>query len=199
MSEELVPNQEVVAEFEREFKRTGEVVLTPSKVRIVGGQLPALLALPLGAWFVTQAVADGGLAMWIWSILTIAAGLFGCWQLYLGLWGPGGHPVRVSADGLHDEATGGRLAWIDITDIEIGERTVNGLTLGRWVVLEVPPAAVRSWSGETSTVGGFVQDLREDFDTRVGGSSRIQLPASLPDPVSIRKWLRDELRRREQQ
>ena len=71
------------------------------------------------------------------------------------------------------------------------------MSISRWVTLTVHPSAVRSLHGERSPVGGFVNDLREDIDSRFGGG-RIDLPASLPDPVSLRKWLEEEVSRRAQ-
>ena len=84
----------------------------------------------------------------------------------------------------------------DITGVERDQRTVRRFAISRWVVLTVQPAAVRAWSGQGSALDGFVTEMREDMDTLLGGTSRVQLPASLPDPVSLRQWLEEELSRR---
>lgn len=198
MSDELVPKQDSVLALERELSSTGTVVLKPARGRILAGQLPGLVSLCVGLWLVPQAIDQDGLGACVFAAALIAGGLASVWQLHLGLLGAGSHPVSVTADGLHDQATDGRLAWADITGAELDERTVSGFTISRWVTLKVQPSAVRAWHGERSPVGGFVNDMREDIDNRFGGA-RIELPASLPDPVSLRKWLEEEVSRRAQQ
>lgn len=195
MSDELVPEQDAVLALERELARTGAVVLPPARTRIVAGQLPGLVALCAGLWLVPQAIDKDGIGAWLFTAALLAAGLASVWQLHLGLLGSGSRPVVVTAEGLHDQATDGRLAWSDIIGAEVDERTVGGFTISRWVTLRVQPRAVRGWHGERSSAGAFVNDLREDIDTRLGGG-RIDLPASLPDPVSLRKWLEEEVSRR---
>ena len=197
MSDEDVPSHDAVRALEQELSTAGAVVLRPARARIVAGQVPGLVSLCAGLWLVPLAIDKDGLGAWVFTVALLAAGLASVWQLHLGLLGPGSHPVLVTADGLHDQATDGRLAWADITGAEVDERTVGGFTVSRWVTLTVHPTAVRSWHGERSSVGGLVNDLREDIDTRLGGG-RIDLPASLPDPVSLRKWLEEEVSRRAQ-
>lgn len=198
MSDELVPRQDAVLALERELSSTGTVVLKPARARIIAGQLPGLVSLCAGLWLIPLAIDKDGIGAWVFTVALLAGGLASVWQLHLGLLGPGSHPVSVTADGLHDQATDGRLAWADIAAAELDERTVSGFTISRWVTLKVNPTAVRGWHGERSTVGSFVNDLREDIDNRFGGA-RIELPASLPDPVSLRKWLEEEVSRRAQQ
>lgn len=195
MSDEMVPSHDAVLALERELSSTGTVVLKPARTRTIAGQLPGLVLLCVAVWLVPQAIDTADVSLWLVTAMLFIAGFASVWQLHLGLLGPGARPVLVTAEGLHDEATDGRLAWADITGVEVDERTVGGFTISRWVTVKVRPSAVRSWHGQRSSVGGFVHDLREDIDSRFGGG-RIHLPASLSDPVSLRKWLQEEVSRR---
>lgn len=190
-----VPKQDVVSAFERELDSTGSVLLMPSPWRVVGGQVPALASLAVGLILLTHALADGGRA-WFGVVLLLGAGALGLWQIYSGLWGHGRRPIRVTPDGLYDDATGGHVAWEVIDAVELDEMTVRGVTIRRWVELVVPLSSASAWTPSKTRLGGFAGELREDADSRLGGASRLELPASLPEPVSVRKWLAEEVRRR---
>ena len=188
---------DVVRDHERTLERDGEVLLVPSWARAVAGQVPALLGGAVGVSILAWGRADASAVTWLFIVLLVGAGLWGLWQIGRDLSGSPASRVRVTAEGVHNPATGGHLAWTDILEVDLDETEIRGIPFSRWVVLLVPPAAARQWAGagEAGGLGGFVADLHEDIDAH-HGSSRIDLPASLPDPASLRAWLTREVSRR---